>query len=80
MLPLTFARDEDYKLIDSGDLISTVGLNDLLRGDKDAKITLLVKKPDGRTEEVETVHTFSLDQANWLRAGSCMNHIATTMS
>jgi aconitase A len=79
MLALSFANEQDYKLISSGDLVSTVGLDAVLRGNTDAKIKLRVRKADGKTVDVDTVHSLSVDAARWILAGSCMNHIASTM-
>ncbi|KAK4056964.1 aconitate hydratase [Microbotryomycetes sp. JL221] len=76
ILPLTFKNEQDYKLINSGDLISTKGFNELLRkGDLNQQIKVIIKKPNGEIKEIETEHTLSKDQIEWLRFGSALNMI-----
>ncbi|CAL1696169.1 unnamed protein product [Somion occarium] len=75
VLPLWFADKSDYSRIDSGDVVETEGLADLLNGNQDATIKLKVIKRNGETFEVPTKHTMSKDQLKWLRAGSALNHI-----
>lgn len=78
ILPLTFANPEtDYALISSGDFVSTQGLDALLRGDKDAKLTVKVRNyKTGEEKTLPVLHTMSPDQLNWLRSGSALNFIA----
>lgn len=64
ILPITFTNSDDYKKIDSGDLLSTVGLNDLLRGNADAKLKVKVTKPDGKEELIAVEHTMSAGQVS----------------
>jgi hypothetical protein len=63
----------------AGDLVETVGLNDLLRGNVDAQIKLRVTKPNGDIVEVEVEHTVSADQVkNWILSTFC-DPVLTTL-
>ncbi|KAI5123604.1 hypothetical protein M0805_003420 [Coniferiporia weirii] len=75
ILPLWFAKSNDYSRVGSGDIVETIGLEDLLNGVPDATIGLKITKRDGETFEVPTKHTMSSDQVKWLRAGSALNYI-----
>ncbi|KAM0756177.1 aconitate hydratase [Meredithblackwellia eburnea MCA 4105] len=75
VLPLTFINDADYSLISAGDLVSTTGLNELLRGDLSSEVKVIVKKPDGSIKEIKTEHALSKDQVEWISAGSALNVI-----
>ncbi|KAG9006867.1 aconitate hydratase [Tulasnella sp. 427] len=75
IVPLWFAEKSDYGLIDSGDVIETEGLADVLAGSTDAQITLKVTKKDGSKVEIPTRHTMSADQIKWVKAGSALNFI-----
>ncbi|KAJ7169621.1 aconitase family-domain-containing protein [Mycena filopes] len=79
VLPLWFADKADYSRIDSGDVVETIGLADLLKSTLNAQIKLKVIKRDGRTFEIETKHTMSADQLKWLEAGSALNYIRSQM-
>lgn len=61
-----FADENDYKLVSAGDIISTRGLDALLRGDLSSAVTVLVKKA-GSDEviEIPTVHGLSKDQVRF---------------
>lgn len=56
-----------------GDLIETVGLDKLLRGDESATISLKVTKKDGSSLNIPVEHTMSGDQIEWMKAGSALN-------
>jgi len=75
VLPLWFVDPSDYDRIGSGDVVETVGLEDLLNGVPHATIKLRVTQRDKTAFEIPTKHTMSSDQLNWLRAGSALNHI-----
>lgn len=65
ILPLTFADPSDYSKIGSGDIVETVGLNQLLRGDSKAQVALRITKKDGgEIVEVPVEHTLSPDQVS----------------
>jgi homoaconitase len=75
ILPLWFADKADYHRISSGDSLETIGLSELLQGNPEAPIHLKVTTREGEVFKIETKHTMSADQLNWLRAGSALNHI-----
>jgi hypothetical protein len=55
-----------YDVNSAGDLVETVGLNDLLRGNVDARIKIRVTKDNGDVVEIQVEHTVSTDQV-WNR-------------
>lgn len=75
VLPLTLVNEDDYSLIDAGDKVSTKGFNELLRGDLNAVLSVVVEKPDGSVKEIPTHHGLSQDQVRWLKFGSALNMI-----
>jgi homoaconitase len=75
ILPLWFADKASYASISAHDKVTTMGLADLLAGKEGAEITLKVTKPSGEKILVQTKHTMSKDQVEWLRAGSALNWI-----
>jgi len=76
VLPLWLVDKSSYSLISAHDQVSTVGLKDVLNGVASSdRIMLRVKRPSGEVVEVETRHTLSTDQIEWLRAGSALNWI-----
>jgi hypothetical protein len=36
-------------------------------------VKVIIKKPDGRVEEIETRHSLTREQIAWFRAGSALN-------
>ncbi|KAK7064441.1 aconitase family-domain-containing protein [Favolaschia claudopus] len=79
VLPLWFADKADYARIGSGDVVETMGLENLLKGTGD-QIKLKVTKLDGQVFEIETKHTMSKDQLKWLAKGSALNYIRSQMN
>ncbi|KAG8933065.1 aconitate hydratase [Tulasnella sp. 418] len=75
ILPLWFHDKADYQLISSGDIIETHGLADVLNGNEQAEIKLRVVQRDGGMLWIKTRHTLSIDQINWVKAGSALNYI-----
>lgn len=75
MLPLTFADEADYAHVAAGDVVSTSGLDALLRGNLDADVDIVVRKSDGSEKRIKTVHGLSRDQVEWISAGSALNLI-----
>ncbi|TFK40960.1 aconitase family-domain-containing protein [Crucibulum laeve] len=80
VLPLWFVDKSDYSRISSGDVLETIGLTDTLQGISDAPIKVKVTKSNGETFEIQTKHTMSTDQLQWLRAGSALNHIRLSLN
>lgn len=67
---------EDYSKISAHDKVQTKGVAGLLDGTLEGdKVELHVTKPDGKKEVVMARHTMSVDQVEWLRAGSALNWI-----
>ncbi|KAG9314543.1 aconitase family-domain-containing protein [Chiua virens] len=79
VLPLWFVDNADYSRIGSGDVVETIGLEDLINGDEDAVIKLHVTNLRGDAFEIVTKHTMSSDQVKWLKAGSALNFIRSRM-
>ena len=73
ILPLIFENKSDYNKIEAFDTISTMNLNDF---DPSNNIDLILTKPDGSTNTIKTMHTFSDNQISWFKAGSALNLIA----
>ncbi len=73
MLPLTFDDPSDYDKILEDDLISIVGLKELAPG---KQLKMIVKHPDGTTDEIMLNHTMNQNQIEWFKAGSALNLIA----
>jgi homoaconitase len=76
LLPVWFENKADYEKISAMDTVETENLAKLLNGDVQAQVTLKVTKPSGEVLRIPTKHTMSVDQVNWLRAGSALNFIA----
>ena len=73
ILPLIFKDKSDYDKIEANDTISTINLKDF---DNKTNLKLSLNKPDGSSEIIETLHTFSMNQIEWFKAGSALNLIA----
>ena len=73
ILPLIFKDKSDYDKIEANDTISTINLKDF---DYKTNLKLSLNKPDGSSEIIETLHTFSKNQIEWFKAGSALNLIA----
>lgn len=70
ILPLTFRDPADYDLIEEGSVLSTVGLSELSPG---SVISLRVVQRDGSEIMLSLVHSMSIDQILWFKAGSALN-------
>jgi aconitate hydratase len=70
VLPLTFKDPRDYDRIELHDRVSVVGLAALEPG---KPVTVEIKKPDGRVERIDALHTMTREQIAWFRAGSALN-------
>lgn len=80
ILPLWFTDKADYSRIGSGDIVETLGLEDLMDGNEDAVIKLRVTNLKGEVLEILTRHTMSSDQVKWLKAGSALNFIRSRLA
>lgn len=77
VVPLTFANENDYDLIDAGDEVATVGLYEMLKNGGQGEVSLRVTKKDtGKVVEIPTKHAVSKDQAGFILAGSALNLLA----
>ncbi len=70
MLPLTFSDPKDYDRIEQNDRVSILGLAGLEPG---MPVTLRIRKPDGRMEDILVKHTMTREQIAWFKAGSALN-------
>jgi aconitate hydratase len=70
VLPLTFQDPADYDRFEQDDRVSITGLHALEPG---KPIGVRVKKPDGRTVELQVRHSMTREQIAWFRAGSALN-------
>jgi aconitate hydratase len=70
VLPLTFVDPADYDKFEQNDRVSVTGLHALEPG---RPVTVRIKKPDGRTLEIQTRHSMTREQIAWFRAGSALN-------
>ncbi|KAL5412890.1 hypothetical protein PMIN04_009667 [Paraphaeosphaeria minitans] len=75
VVPLTFADEADYDLLDSCDEVATRGLLDVLKSGGKGEVELVVKK-DGSEKVIKTKHTLSEDQCGFVLAGSALNLLA----
>lgn len=77
VVPLTFANEADYDLIDAGDEVSTVGLYEMLQNGGKGDVQLRVKKAAGGEEVlIKTKHAVSEDQAGFILAGSALSMLS----
>ena len=70
VLPLTFQDPADYEKFEQSDRVSIVGLAALEPGQP---VTVRIKKPNDRTEELQLRHSLTREQIAWFRAGSALN-------
>jgi len=68
--------DEDYDLINEDDRINVTGLPPV----PGEPIACQIVKPDGTTIDFQGLHTFSLEQVKWFRAGSALNVVRRTLA
>jgi len=70
ILPLTFKDPRDYDRVGAQDRVSVTGLAALAPG---KPVTVTLKKPDGRTETFEALHSLTDEHITWFKAGSALN-------
>lgn len=75
IVPLVFENEGDYETIWAGDLVSTVGLYDMLQNGGEGDVSLKVEKSEGE-QIIKVRHTISKDQAGFILAGSALNLLA----
>jgi homoaconitase len=76
VVPLTFADEADYDLMQACDEVDTIGLYETLKNGGKGEVTLVVKRNGKEVKKVKTKHTFSSDQAAFVLAGSALNLLA----
>lgn len=76
IVPLTFENPEDYDSIGAGDVVSTVGLWEMLKAGGKGVVRLKVENRGRGEVLVGCRHTISKDQAGFILAGSALNLLA----
>ena len=76
VVPLAFENADDYEKIAAGDVVSTVGLYEMLRNEGQWQVGLRVKRREGGEVMIATKHTISRNQAGFILAGSALNLLA----
>ena len=76
VVPLVFEDEGDYDVLMAGDVISTVGLREMLEQGGRGEVSLKVEGRDGEQRSVRVRHTISDDQAGFILAGSALNLLA----
>ncbi|KAH0555760.1 hypothetical protein GP486_006293 [Trichoglossum hirsutum] len=77
VVPLAFATESDYDLIDACDEVETVGLYDMLVNGGQGEVSLSITKNGTREERrIAVKHTLSKDQCGFILAGSALNLLA----
>ena len=72
IVPLVFETEGDYEKIRAGDVVSTLGLYEMLRNGGKGDVTLKVESREGE-QIIKVRHTISPDQAGFILAGSALN-------
>ncbi|MBI4432195.1 MAG: aconitate hydratase [Candidatus Omnitrophica bacterium] len=70
LLPLRFANPADYDKIVENDKVSILGLTGLAPGQS---LMMVLKHANGKTENIEVIHSFTAEQVEWFRAGCALN-------
>jgi aconitate hydratase len=72
VLPLTFAQNADYDLIQEADRVDILGLRELAPG---STVTAVVHHPDGSESRMALRHSLNGEQIAWFKAGSALNFL-----
>ncbi len=75
IVPLVFENEGDYETIRAGDVVSTLGLYDMLRNGGKGDVSLKVENREGE-QIIKVRHTISKGQAGFILAGSALNLLA----
>lgn len=74
IVPLVFENESDYEEIGAGDVVSTVGLYEMLRAGGTGDVSLkVVKRGGGGERMIRVKHSISPGQAGFILAGSALN-------
>jgi len=72
VLPLTFAQNADYDLIQEADRVDILGLCELAPG---STVTAVLHHLDGSESSVSLHHSLNAEQIAWFKAGSALNFL-----
>ena len=75
IVPLVFESEGDYERIRAGDVVSTLGLYEMLQNGGRGEVSLKIEKREGE-EILKVRHTISKGQAGFILAGSALNLLA----
>ena len=75
IVPLAFEDEDDYETLRAGDVVSTIGLFDMLQQGGKGDVSLKVERRE-ETQTIKVRHTISKDQAGFILAGSALNLLA----
>jgi aconitate hydratase len=70
VLPLTFSDAADYERVLEADTISITGLKALAPG---KPVKAVIHHAEGGEEEFDLLHTMSVEQIEWFKAGAALN-------
>src|SRR5437763_8855161 len=70
VLPLTFQDPADYDRFEAQDRVSVTGLAALEPG---KPVSVMIKKPYGRTQTIEALHSLTREHVPWFKAGAALN-------
>ena len=77
ILPCTFAESADHAKIAAGDRISVSDLAQLAPG---RPLSATLRHADGREEPMQLVHSMTLEQIQWFKAGAALNLLSAAPS
>lgn len=72
ILPLTFANEADYDLVQEGDSVDLLGVVEIEPG---SAIIARFNHEDGTTSEIALKHSLNEEQIGWFKAGSALNFL-----
>jgi aconitate hydratase len=72
VIPLTFVDPADYEKAREDDRIDLVGLTELAPG---TCVTVVLNHADGSSDEIRAKHSYTLEELEWFKAGSALNHL-----
>ena len=72
ILALTFANKNDYSKILEDDTFDIINLSNLSNG---KPLTMIIKHTNGKSEEIQLLHSYNANQFEWFKAGSALNLI-----
>lgn len=75
IVPLVFENEGDYETIRAGDVVSTIGLYEMLKNGGKGDVSMKVESREGE-QIIKVKHTISQDQAGFILAGSALNLLA----